>query len=396
MCMENKKNLSVNEIFRVYGEAYRENHPDLLVHIKKVMRAIELCRTEALGGRRESCDSCGFTQILYNSCRNRHCPQCQMMKKEKWVLEKKKDVLPFQYFHVVFTLPHELNPIVIRNQSAIYNLMFKKVKETLLSVALDKKYFGAEIGFFSILHTWGQKLNLHPHLHCAVPGGGYVLNKDKWKQCSKDFFLPVDVLKPKFQYNLLMALKELYKAGKLYLEGTEFKYKWQFQKLVDTLFAKEWTVYIKESFSDESKVIEYLGRYTHRIAISNNRIKKIENGCVYFSYRDYEDNNKVKILKLDVHEFIRRFLLHVVPYRFVRIRYYGLLSHRMKAEKIKNCREYYEIKYEENQTDYDWADIYFMVIGKDPRKCPACKQGRLIVTEVLRTHLYRAPPGKVA
>ena len=237
---------TVNDIFKVYGKEYDKKYPYLSVHEKKIIRAIELCRTEELGGRIEECDNCGYTVTLYNSCRNRHCPQCQFMKKEEWILKRKEEVFPFEYFHVVFTLPDELNTIVFHNKRILYTLLFNTVKETLLSVADEKKYLGAKIGFFSILHTWGQKLNLHPHLHCVIPGGGYSDFKKKWIKCRKNYLLPVKVLKRRFRSLFLKGLKNLYKSNRLFLSRIKYSNGVIFQSLVDELFKKEWVVYIKE------------------------------------------------------------------------------------------------------------------------------------------------------
>ena len=310
---------TVNSIFREYEVEYinKYNPGDYEI---KIIRAIIDCRTEALGGHIQKCDHCGNEITLYNSCRNRHCPACQFMKKEKWILDRKEDVLPYQYFHVVFTLPDKLNAIVYKNKKIIYKLLFDKTKETLSSVSLDEKYFGAKIGFFSILHTWGQKLNLHPHIHCVVPGGGYRQDKNKWVSAPADYFVPVEVLKQRFRSVFLIGLKRLYNEGKLYLENTGYKGKKLFQRLIDELFKKEWVVYIKESFNNSNSVIEYLAKYTHRIAISNHRIISLEDDVVTFSYKDYADENKKKTMSLPVMQFMRRFLLHIVPYKFVRIR----------------------------------------------------------------------------
>lgn len=356
------------------------------------MRSIEICRTEALGGRVEQCSACGHKVILYNSCRNRHCPQCQSMKKEKWIIERKNEVLPFTYFHIVFTLPDKLNPVVIRNKRIIYNLLFDKCRETLLSVSADEKYFGADIGFFSILHTWGQKMNLHPHLHCVVPGGGYSDKKQKWIYAPNNYFVPVQVLKMRFRSLFLQGLKELYRAGKLYLQGTEFSGNKEFQSMIDFLFASDWVVYLKESFQGKESVIEYLARYTHRIAISNHRIVSVNDDLVRFRYRDYADENKEKIMELPAESFINRFMMHIVPKRFVRIRYFGFLSHRNKKKAVAACREFYGIKKKNDIVPQSWHEIYLKVTGRNISCCPACKSGKLIVKEILEPVRYRSPP----
>lgn len=384
---------TVNEIFREYNRSYLLKHPETTLHKRKVLRSIEICRTEALGGRVEKCGNCGHNIILYNSCRNRHCPLCQSMKKEKWILERKNEILPFTYFHMVFTLPDVLNPIVVRNKRIIYNLMFDKCRETLLSVSADEKYFGAGIGFFSILHSWGQKLNLHPHLHCVVPGGGYSEKKQKWIHAPNNYFVPVQVLKMRFRSLFLQALKELFKNKKLYLHGTQYSSDKEFQAMIDKLFSIDWVVYLKESFQGKESVIEYLARYTHRIAISNHRIISSDNGMVKFKYRDYADENKEKVMELPAESFIQRFLMHVVPRRFVRIRYFGILSHRNKKRAIEACREFYKIDKKNEAATESWSEVYFRVTGKDFACCPACKKGKLVVVEILVPVSYRAPPG---
>lgn len=373
---------TVNDIFREYASEFLSTH-SVSEQTKKVIRAITDCRTEYLGGHIQKCDTCGHEVTLFNSCRNRHCPQCQFIKKEQWIDKKKNEVLPFQYFHTVFTIPDELNPIVIRNKKLIYKLLFDSTKETLLTVAEDDKYFGAKIGFFSILHTWGQKLNLHPHIHTVVPGGGYVEKKSKWISAPADYLVPVKVVMPRFRSIFLKELKRLYVENQLYLKGTVYQDKKCFQKLIDKMFNKEWIVYIKESFRNSDSVIEYLAKYTHRIAISNYRIISFEDGVVSFSYRDYADNNSKKVMKMPVMKFMERFLYHVVPYRFVRIRYYGLLSNCTAKKKISDCREYYQVK-AKTPVKRSWEEIFQGKLGIDPCQCSSCKKGRMIMSEMIR------------
>lgn len=387
---------TVNQIFMQNGAAYREKHPQMSYFEKKVMRSIEICRTEELGGRVEVCDRCGHTINLYNSCRNRHCPQCQNIKKEKWILDRKKEVLPFTYFHIVFTLPDALNQIVFKNKRLVFNLMFHACSETLLSVSADEKYFGVNIGFFAILHTWGQKLNLHPHLHCVVPGGGYSHSKAQWINAANGFLLPVQVLKMRFRGLFLKGIKSMRAAGVLCLAGTQYENPIVFQKLIDSLFSTDWVVYLKESFQTSESVIEYLARYTHKIAISNQRIISADNGTVSFIYRDYKDKNKEKITSMDVYSFMRRFMLHVVPYRFVRIRYYGILSHRNKRKAISECRDFYNIEKQSDLRSPDWRDVFLIKTGRDCSICPVCKTGRLIMKELIPILRYRAPPDSLS
>ena len=383
---------TVNDVVRQYGDAYLRAHPRTPLHERKVLRSLAVCRTEHLGGRVATCSACGHTVILYNSCRNRHCPQCQAMKKEKWILERKSEVLPFTYFHIVFTLPDTLIPIVLRNKRTIYNLLFGSCRKTILSVSADEKYFGAAIGFFAILHTWGQKLNMHPHLHCVVPGGGYSESKGTWIHAPHNYFVPVKVLKMRFRSLFLTGLKNLYHDEKLHLTGTPYDNPAVFQSMVDALFTAEWVVYLKESFQGKESVIHYLARYTHRIAISNHRIRAVTGDSVTFTYRDYKDGNREKAMELPATAFLHRFLLHTVPRRFVRIRYYGILSHRNKKKAILACREFYEIEDIIVPVPASWQEVYAHVTGKEISCCPVCKSGRLVVTEVFDPICYRAPP----
>ncbi|MCC5910974.1 MAG: IS91 family transposase [Clostridiaceae bacterium] len=331
--------IEVQDIFNQHGEAYRKKHP-LPHHLLKTMSAIETCRTSKLGGHVDKCDSCGHLKISYNSCRNRHCPKCQTLAKERWLHNRKKDLLPIGYFHIVFTIPEELNFIALLNQKEMYSILFKAASETLLELGKDAKYLGAEIGFMSILHTWGQNLMNHPHLHCIVPGGGMSLDGKRWINSKKDFFIPVKVLSRKFRGKFLYYFKKAYYTKQLKFTGDVelLKEKTHFKSFIDKQYKKEWIVYCKAPFKNAAYVLEYLGRYTHRVAISNNRIVKMENGNVTFRYRDYRDDNRKKLMTITAEEFIRRFLMHVLPSKFVKIRHYGILSNRNRNLKLKRCK----------------------------------------------------------
>jgi hypothetical protein len=383
---------TVNEIFRQYGRAYREKYPHANLTELKALRSIQICRTEELGGRVEECDQCGHRVVLYNSCRNRHCPQCQSMKKEQWIRDRTAEILPFSYFHIVFTVPDELNSIIRRNKRTLFNCMFRVCRETLLSVSADEKYLGADIGFFAILHTWGQKLNMHPHLHCVVPGGGFSQKRHTWIHAPYNYLVPVQVLRARFRSIFLTSMKKMYADGTLYLSGTRYEDPDVFQRLLDSLFRKEWVVYLKESFRNKSSVIEYLARYTHRIAISNHRIISVNNGMVSFSYRDYKDGNNEKVECIEATAFMRRFMLHIVPYRFVRIRYFGIISHRNKKKAIAACREFYAVDKLPECSSRDWRELFFIKTERDSRKCPECGTGRLFTKEIIPAIRYRAPP----
>ncbi len=291
----------------------------------RAMSAIEACRTSLLGGHKDKCDNCGHLKISYNSCRNRHCPKCQFLRKEKWIEDRAEDLLPIQYFHVVFTIPAELNPIVFSNQKVMYNLLFRSVSETLVVLSNDPKHLGARIGFIGILHTWGQNLRDHPHIHCIVTLGGLNPDKSRWVSCRKNFFIHVKVLSSLFRSKFLAYLKDSFKSGDLIFPGAigYLKDPDAFEGFRRQFKHKKWVVYCKPPFNGVEGVLQYLSRYTHRIGISNHRILKLQDGKVSFLWRDYSDGDKKKIMTLDADEFIRRFLLHVLPDRFVKIRLCG-------------------------------------------------------------------------
>ncbi len=359
------------------------------------MHAIEVCRTAALGGHVEQCDSCGQLQISYNSCRNRHCPKCQFMKKEKWIEQRTHDLLPVEYFHVVFTIPSELNPLVLRNQRVMYNLLFRSVSETLMELAQNR--IGARIGFIAILHTWGQNLMEHPHIHCIVTGGGLSPDASRWVSCRRSFFLPVRVMSALFMGKFLDYLKKSCKSGKLLFPGIigPLAQPHDFETFRRQLYRKKWVVYCKPPFNGPRGVLKYLGRYTHRIAISNERILKIQDGKVPFLWRDYAGGDKKKVMTLEASEFIRRFLLHVLPDRFVKIRHFGLLSNRKRRNNIALCREVLgDDTPEMNNEDITqtWQERLLKVSGVDVTKCPVCQKGEMCRIEILQPTRCNGPP----
>lgn len=386
--------LEIADIFRQHGIDYRGNHPLPLNQIR-AMRAIEICRTEALGGHVDRCDNCGNIKVSYNSCRNRHCPKCQFLQKEKWLEARKQDLLPIQYFHVVFTIPDELNPIALRNQKVIYNTLFQSVSEALMEIARDRKHLGAEIGFISILHTWGQNLMDHPHIHCIVTGGGLSNNGSRWVSCKKKFFLPVKVLSRLFRGKFLDYLKRNYDSAELKFPGgiAHLQETKAFGEFLKSLYNHEWVVYCKPPFRDAEGVLQYLGRYTHRVAISNDRIITIEDGKVSFQWRDYSDCSRNKVMTLNAFEFIRRFLLHVLPERFVKIRYYGLWGNRNRKALINQCRKLLRvINVIANNRGETWQEFLLKVCGIDITRCPVCKEGRMFTKEILQPiRCARAP-----
>lgn len=361
----------VQDIFLEFGQNYRTNHK-LTLEQHKAMSAIQKCRTSELGGHKEVCDSCGHTRISYNSCRNRHCPKCQALSKERWIENQKGNLLDVGYFHVVFTIPDTLNFMAYQNQKVVYTLLFKTVAETLTELASDKKYLGAKIGFSSVLHTWGQNLMHHPHVHCIVPGGG-LSSMGKWVNSRKKFFIPVKVLSRKFRGKFLYYLKQLYCQKKLEFHGTQayLSDDKEFDKLLSSLYAKDWIVYCKPPFKNAAYVVEYLGRYTHRVAISNHRIVSINNDTITFKWRDYKDANKHKVMKISADEFIRRFLIHILPSGFMKIRHYGLLGNRNKTTKLKLCKQltHTPLLIQEKSSTFQ---LIQKLTGIDLSKCPYC------------------------
>lgn len=386
----------VADIFGAFGEAYRQAHGHQMpIRHFRAMRAIQACRTAALGGHVEACDACGHIRISYNSCRNRHCPKCQALNKERWLEAQKADLLPVPYFHVVFTLPEDLHPIALRNQRIVYNLLFEAASQTLIQLSRDPAHLGAQIGFTTILHTWSQTLMDHPHLHCVVTGGGLSPDGQKWIATQKGFFLPVRVISRLFRGKFLALLKQAFSNGKLAFPGQiESKQTPSaFQCLLTGLYHKDWNVYCKPPFGSPHQVIDYLGRYTHRVAISNNRILGLDGDQVSFRYRDYADGDRIKTMSLHAFEFIRRFLLHILPERFVRIRHYGILTNRNRHTKLNRCKTLLGIQEQDPPTHRPclaWQELLYRLTGVDPTICPHCGKGRMIPTEVLMSN--RSPP----
>jgi Putative transposase/Transposase zinc-binding domain len=305
----------------------------------KALRDIGACRTPALGGHVELCDQCGHCVIAYDSCRNRHCPKCQFSARQKWLTERAKELLPAPYFHLVFTLPHELAPLALQNQKVIYNLLFRAVSETLLEIAADPKHLGVRIGFLAVLHTWGQNLHHHPHIHCVVPGGGISLDRSHWISCRNNFFLPVRVLSRLFRGKFLAFLREAHEQGQLSFFGTcaHLREPSAFQRFAKQLKKSEWVVYSKPPFGGPEQVLKYLSRYTHRVAISNSRLLSLDEGQVSFHWRDYRDD-QIKVMTISAVEFLRRFLQHVLPPGFVKIRHFGWLANRCRKVNLAECR----------------------------------------------------------
>lgn len=392
-----KSKIEVADIFRSYGAGYREVHGNAMpLRQHRMMKAVEVCRTAELGGHVEECDECGTTKISYNSCRNRHCPKCQCLDKERWLVARKRDILPTHYFHVVFTLPEALRPIALRNQRGVYNILFLAVSETLKELARDPKHLGAEIGLIALLHTWTQTLLDHPHVHCIVPGGGLSLDRRRWSSSKKDFFISVKVLSRKFRGKFLHYFKKAYNNGKIAFPGAigALESRPAFETFLTGLYAQEWVVYCKPPFKKSEDVIDYMGRYTHRVAISNDRIADIHSDQVTFKYRDRANKNAINYMNLDAFEFIRRFLLHVLPNGFMKVRHYGLLSNRNRKNKLELCKALLGVRVQGDDSNEKetWEDLLLRLTGIDPRICPTCGKGRLVQREKLRPGLLRSPP----
>jgi hypothetical protein len=388
--------LEVADVFRAHGPAYRQVHEIPLRHLR-AMGAIEVCRTAVLGGHVDECNHCATLKISYNSCRNRHCPKCQGLDKERWLEARKSDLLPVSYFHVVFTIPESLRPLAQRNQKGLYEILFRASSETLKELSQDPKHLGAEIGFIALLHTWSQTLMDHPHLHCIVTAGGLSPDALRWIPCKEDFFLPVKAISRLFRGKFLAYLKEAYDKDRLSFPGkiASLKEEHQFHSLLTTLYGQEWNVYCKPPFHDAETLIEYLGRYTHRVAISNDRLVKMQHDQVTFKYRDRNDNDQIKLMTLDASEFIRRFLLHILPDGFVKIRHYGILSTRNRKTKLAQCMALLGVPQrdqEQEKTRVPWEDLLERITGVDPRICPYCGKGKMVLKQVLDPAAFTLPP----
>jgi hypothetical protein len=332
----------IADVFRRYGAAFQAQYGRLMgpLHLL-VLKALAACRTAQLGGHILECDACGHQKQAYNSCHNRHCPKCQAGLRAEWFEDRQRDLLPVEYFHVVFTLPDELGALALQNKAVVYNLLFRAASKTLLDAAAQWKDLQAQIGFFAILHTWGQKLDLHPHLHCVVPGGGISLDGQRWVRCLPGFFMPVRLLSRKFRGTFLAFLKEAHRNGELTLAGRlqPLESDRAFRSWLGPLYDKEWVVYAKPPWKGPEYALKYLARYTHRVAIGNSRLQSIDDGRVAFTYKDYRHRGRQRTLTLDAAEFIRRFMMHVLPNGFVRIRYYGFLANAHRKDQLHKIRE---------------------------------------------------------
>jgi hypothetical protein len=379
----------VAEVIRRYGHSYRAQAGSALSGAqRRVLAAIEQCRTAALGGHVEQCDQCGHRRVWYNSCRNRHCPMCQALARATWVNARQAELLDCPYFHVVFTVPDAIAQIAVQNKAVVYAVLFRAIADTLRTIAADPHHLGAEIGFVAVLHTSGQTLVHHPHLHCVVPGGGLSFDGTQWVACRPGFFLPVRVLSRFFRRRMLQYLQEAYDTGRLHFGGS-------LQRLTDAeAFAAhvtptrslEWVVYAKRPCAGPQQVLDYIGRYTHRVAVSNDRLLTIDDGQVQFRYKDYRTGSAPGTMTLAATEFIRRFLLHVLPSGFHRIRYYGLLGNRHRTEKLAQCRHVLGMSSPplggaDAVPTADYRDRLQSLTGISLRTCPVCHTGHMILIE---------------
>jgi hypothetical protein len=383
---KSKKKPELADIFRKYGEDYRRNN-FLSAEQSKTMHRIEICRTAVLGGHSEACDHCGFKKNSYNSCRDRHCPKCQTLVKEKWLNARRAELLPCPYFHNVFTLPHELNPLILSNKKLMLAMLFGAVKETLQTFAGDPQWrLVGQLGFISVLHTWNQKLMDHYHLHCIIPAGVLSFDKTKWIPARDNYLFRVQSLAKEFRKRYLNKLEKAYGQEKLcfYGRSSEFVDKQNFMRLIKGLQSKQWITYSKQPFGGPEQVLEYLGRYTHRVAITNNRILSIEGGEVTFKYCDRSDDNKIKELTIKATEFMRRYLLHILPRGFMKIRYFGFLAHANKKVSIPLLQRFIDPDAEiaEKITE-NVQEMMLRLTGIDLLLCPECGKGKMVYIEDL-------------
>lgn len=361
------------------------------------MRDIERCRTAALGGHVEQCDACGHQRVSFNSCRNRHCPKCQSLVRVQWLEDRQAEVLPVEYFHVVFTVPQEIAAIAYQNKAVVYDILFRATAETLRTIAADRKHLGAELGFIAILHTWGQNLMHHPHLHCVVPGGGISPGGEHWVSCKPGFFLPVRVLSRLFRRLFLEQLRRAFDedALRFFNALAPLQEAGAFARYLAPVGRAEWVVYAKPPFGGPDQVLAYLGRYTHRVAIANSRLLSFDDAEVAFDWKDYRHQSKHKVMRLEPDEFVRRFLLHVLPSGFQRIRHYGLLANRYREVKLARCRQLLmaPASLPPVVEAEDYRDHYQRLTGVSLRDCPQCGHGQMVrIESFLPGTQPRGPP----
>lgn len=394
--------LEVADVFREYGSGFLRRHgASLSVDQRRAFNAIVACRTSVLGGHVEQCDRCGHQQIAYNSCRNRHCPKCQGMAQARWMEARATELLPIPYFHMVFTLPEEIRPIALQNQRVVYGILFQAAAETLKELAADPKHLGAEVGILAVLHTWGSRLDFHPHVHCIVTGGGLSKDHTRWMYCKrsrkrkKHFLFPVKVASRVFRGKFIELLKRAYGKGLLAFHGSvaELSETAEFERWLNRSVRNGWVVYAKRPFGSPLRVLKYLARYTHRVAISNGRLRSVQDGRVHFDFKDYADGMKQRTTSLEAEEFTRRFMMHVVPNGFVRIRHYGFLANCHRRERLALCRKLLGVEPpsqddHDDDKDRDWN----AVDETHARCCSACGEGTMIIIEMIYTPDAKSKP----
>lgn len=375
--MSERPHREVADVFRIAG--ITDSLRAMTRHHHRVVRDLVSCRTAALGGHIDECDRCGHRAISYNSCRNRHCPKCQGSATAAWLDEQTSKLLPVPYAHVVFTLPHTLAPLALQNPRVLYGILFRAASETLLEIAADPRHLGARIGFLAILHTWGQTLHHHPHLHCVVPAGGLSPDGERWIPCKRGFFLPVRVLSRLFRRKWIELARSAFAEGRLHFHGklAELNDVAHFRSALGVAREREWVVYAKPPFGGPEHVLKYLARYTHRVAISNRRLLQIDSDTVTFTWKDYAHADRTRTMTLDTREFARRFLLHVLPSRFVRIRYYGLLAHANQKRCLARCRQLLDSTPESTVPPSPAADLTDAPASTTLLHCPHCRTGTL-------------------
>lgn len=393
------KGAELADVFNAHAKTYCERYK-IPLQQHKVINSIKQCRTAALGGHIQECDHCGISAPRYNSCRNRHCPKCQSLAKAKWLAAKENELLPVEYFHVVFTLPHELNELAQFNDKLIYRLLFQSGWHAISTLGRDSKRYNGEMGMLAILHTWGQNLGKHIHIHCVVPGGAWQHQSQQWKSAKKGFLFPVRALSRIFKGKYVSLLRELFDSDALKFnpKSEVINHKRQVSSFLTSLMKKDWVVYSKKPFDGVKSVLNYLGRYTHRVAISNDRILESNHDNVKFRWRDYARANKIKTMTLEPSEFIRRFLSHTLPKGFTRIRSFGFLANKCKKEKISNIRKSINAPEEsglsaENSKSKDITFIHTLkrLTGIDISVCTHCKKGKMQIAE-RSAQYYRGPP----
>jgi hypothetical protein len=377
--------IRIADIFKKALPAYLQRYGTLPAGHFRAINAILACRTDRLGAHHYECDSCHEPQQHFHSCRNRHCPRCQSYAALLWVQARINEMLPVPYFHIVFTIPAELNPFALRNKRPVYNILYRAANDTLQQLSLQDKWLGARIGCIAVLHTWGQNLNDHPHLHCIIPAGGLRTKDLRWKHCRSNFFAPVAVLQQVYKGKFMEYFRNAIAENEIGFHGrlSEWEHTEKRAALIDTLYRKNWVVYLKPSFASPEAVIKYLGRYTHRVAIGEHRIVAFDGTNVTFTYIDYAHGNARKTMTLTAVEFIRRFLMHILPHGFMRIRHFGLFANRKRTETLKRCREMLGVTAATSNDKLAWWVAIHKKTGKNPLQCPVCKNGLLRLVEII-------------